>query len=70
VLIDIKSIKTRHVLFIDDNFIGCPEYTNELLENFKGMDLKWSAAVTTKIGDHPDLGVMIFLGWTKSEAIV
>ena len=55
VLIDIKSLKTKHVLFIDDNFIGCPEYTKELLENFKGMDLKWSAAVTTKIGDHPDL---------------
>ena len=55
VLRDIDSLGTRHVLFIDDNFIGAPSYTRELLGNLRGMDLKWSAAVTTKIADHPDL---------------
>lgn len=55
VLRDIESLGTRHVLFIDDNFIGAPSYTRELLGNLRGMDLKWSAAVTTKITDHPDL---------------
>ncbi len=55
VLWDIQSLNTRHVLFIDDNFIGEPSYTLELLEKMKGMHLKWSAAVTTRILDYPDL---------------
>lgn len=55
VLQDIKTLGTRHVLFIDDNFSGNPSYTRELLENLQGMNLKWSAAVTTKIADYPDL---------------
>ncbi len=55
VLRDIKSLGTRHVLFIDDNFSGAPSYTHELLGYLQGMNLKWSAAVTTKIADHPDL---------------
>lgn len=55
VLKDIRALKTRYVLFIDDNFIGEPAYTRQLLEELRGMDLKWSAAVTTKIGEFPDL---------------
>lgn len=55
VLGDIKALETRHVLFIDDNFIGKPSYTRELLGEIRGLKLKWSAAVTTKILDHPDL---------------
>lgn len=55
VINDIKSLGTRHVLFIDDNFIGSPAYTRELLSMTDGMNLKWSAAVTAKIADHPDL---------------
>jgi len=52
---DIETLKTRHILFIDDNFIGSPDYTYELLAALRGMKLKWSAAVTTKILDYPDL---------------
>ncbi len=55
VLADIRSIGTRHILFIDDNFIGSPAYARELVERLLGMDLIWSAAVTTKIGDDPEL---------------
>jgi len=55
VLRDIDSLKTRHVMFSDDNFIGCPEYTKELLENFRGRNLKWNTTVTTKIADYPEL---------------
>ncbi len=55
VLNDIKALRTRHILFIDDNFIGVPSYTRELLGHLRGMDLKWSAAVTAKIADYPDL---------------
>lgn len=55
VLRDIESLGTRHVLFIDDNFIGVPDYTRRLLERLKGRNLIWSAAVTTRILDLPDL---------------
>ncbi len=55
VICDIKSLKTRHILFIDDNFIGVPAYTRDLLCEIRDMKLKWSAAVTTRILDYPDL---------------
>lgn len=55
VIHDIKALATRHILFIDDNFIGDPDYTQALLHELRGMNLIWSAAVTTKILDCPDL---------------
>jgi len=55
VLRDIRSLGTRHVLFIDDNFIGAPSHTYELLRAMRNLHLKWSAAVTTRILDYPDL---------------
>jgi len=55
VLKDILNMKTRHVLFIDDNFIGNPEWTRKLLAAIKPLKLKWNAAVTSNIGDMPDL---------------
>ncbi|HWR24385.1 MAG TPA: B12-binding domain-containing radical SAM protein [Feifaniaceae bacterium] len=55
VLADIRSLNTRHILFVDDNFIGAPSYTRRLLEEMRGMDLKWNAAVTTRILCIPDL---------------
>ena len=55
VIKDIKTLGTRHILFIDDNFIGDPKYTGELLNELQNMNLSWCAAVTTKILDYPDL---------------
>ncbi|NLD58367.1 MAG: B12-binding domain-containing radical SAM protein [Clostridiales bacterium] len=55
VLADIRALGTRHVLFIDDNFIGAPARTRELLERTRGMGLKWSAAVTADVADDPEL---------------
>ncbi|MCL2045510.1 MAG: B12-binding domain-containing radical SAM protein [Oscillospiraceae bacterium] len=55
VIKDIKALKTRHVFFVDDNFIGNPKYTSELLQEISGMNLIWSAAVTTKIINYPEL---------------
>ena len=52
---DIKAMRTRHIFFVDDNFIGSPDYTRELIRALRGMDLKWSAAVTTRILDYPDI---------------
>lgn len=55
VIKDIKTLKTRHIMFIDDNFIGNPKWTKKLLEEIKPLKLKWNAAVTSNIVDMPEL---------------
>ena len=55
VIKDINALKTRHIMFIDDNFIGNPKWTKELLKEIKPLMLKWNAAVTSNIVDMPEL---------------
>ncbi|WP_315121981.1 radical SAM protein [uncultured Clostridium sp.] len=55
VIKDIKALKTRHIMFIDDNFIGNPKWTKKLLKEIKPLKLKWNAAVTSNIVDMPEL---------------
>ena len=42
-------------MFIDDNFIGNISWTKQFLERIKPLKLNWNAAVTMKIGQHPEL---------------
>lgn len=55
VIKDIRALKTRHIMFIDDNFIGNPQWTKKLLKEIKPLKLKWNAAVTSNIVDMPEL---------------
>ena len=55
VIADIISLKTKHIMFIDDNFIGNPNWTREFLHRLQPLDLKWNAAVTVSILNHLDL---------------
>ena len=55
VLADIKSLGTKHIMFIDDNFIGNISWTKQFLERIKPLKLNWNAAVTMKIGQYPEL---------------
>jgi radical SAM superfamily enzyme YgiQ (UPF0313 family) len=55
VIKDINALKTRHIMFIDDNFIGNPKWTKELLKEIKPLKLKWNAAVTSNIVDMSEL---------------
>ncbi len=55
VIKDIRALKTRHIMFIDDNFIGNPQWTQKLLKEIKPLKLKWNAAVTSNIVDMPEL---------------
>ena len=55
VVADIRSIGKRHVMFIDDNFIGNPRWTQEFLKVIKPMKLKWQAAVSANVVDIPGL---------------
>lgn len=52
---DIKAIGRKHVMFIDDNFIGNPLWTKEFLNRIKPMKLKWNAAVSANIIDIPGM---------------
>ncbi|MDE6008347.1 MAG: B12-binding domain-containing radical SAM protein [Muribaculaceae bacterium] len=52
---DIRKIGKRHVMFIDDNFIGNPAWTREFLKTIKPMGLKWQAAVSANVVEIPGL---------------
>lgn len=55
VIVDIMALKTRHIMFIDDNFIGNPNWTREFLFRIESLHLKWNAAVTVNILNHLEL---------------
>lgn len=55
VINDINALQTKHIMFIDDNFIGNPKWTKELLKKIKPLKLKWNAAVTSNIVDMSEL---------------
>ena len=55
VMEEIRSKNTRHIMFIDDNFIGDPAFTRALLREMAPMKLKWNAAVSANIGEQPEL---------------
>ena len=46
---EIKSLKTNHILFIDDNFIGNQLWTELFLKELLKLKIKWSAAITVNI---------------------
>ncbi len=55
VLADIRVIGKKHIMFIDDNFIGNPKWTREFVKALKPLNIKWNAAVSSNIGDMPEL---------------
>lgn len=55
VIAEICAMETKHVMFIDDNFIGNIPWTREFLKEIKSMNLTWNAAVSSNIVDHLDL---------------
>lgn len=55
VIRDINSISSKHIMFIDDNFIGNPKWTIDFLHRIKPMNLKWNAAVSADIVKYPKL---------------
>ena len=55
VIREIKTLRTRHIMFIDDNFIGNPSWTKEFLAQIRPLGLKYNAAVTSNIVDMPDI---------------
>jgi radical SAM superfamily enzyme YgiQ (UPF0313 family) len=52
---EIENLGTDHVMFIDDNFIGNPTFTRQLLPKLADMNLTWHAAVSADINRHQGL---------------
>lgn len=55
VLADIQAVHSKHILFIDDNFVGNPKWTKAFLAAIKPLNLKWNAAVSINIAEQPEL---------------
>lgn len=49
VIAEIKYIGRKHIMIIDDNFIGNPKWTMELLRAFIPLKIKWNAAVSINV---------------------
>lgn len=55
VIEEIRSLGTRQVMFIDDNFIGNVSWTRDFIRAIKPLNLTWHAAVSVNIGAHQEL---------------
>ncbi len=55
VIRDIKILNVKHIMFVDDNFIGNIAWTTEFLKRIKPLNLTWNAAVTMNITKYPEL---------------
>lgn len=49
VLEEIKALGKKHIMIIDDNFVGDPKWTGEFLRRLKDLHVKWNAAVSINV---------------------
>lgn len=52
---EVLEAKCKHIMFIDDNFVGNPQWTRKLLKELKAHKIKWNAAVSINVVNIPDL---------------
>jgi radical SAM superfamily enzyme YgiQ (UPF0313 family) len=55
IIAEIKRINRKHIMIIDDNFIGNPKWTMELLRAFIPLKIKWNAAVSINVVNIPGM---------------
>ena len=55
VMREVKDAQCKHIMFIDDNFIGNLKWTRELLKELKANKIKWNAAVSINVVNIPGL---------------
>ena len=46
VIEEIKKLNKKHIMIIDDNFTGNPEWTRKFLARLKELHVRWNAAVS------------------------
>ena len=49
VIEEIKALHKKHIMIIDDNFVGNPKWTREFLERLKELHIRWNAAVSINV---------------------
>ncbi|MBA4387262.1 MAG: B12-binding domain-containing radical SAM protein [Verrucomicrobia bacterium] len=52
---EIRSLGIRHVMFIDDNFIGNPLKAKAVIRELAKLNIVWHTAVSADIGNHEDI---------------
>jgi radical SAM superfamily enzyme YgiQ (UPF0313 family) len=55
VINEIKALGQKHVMIIDDNFIGDPRWTMDLLRDLIPLKIKWNAAVSINVVNIPGM---------------
>lgn len=55
VIKEIQKIGRKHIMFIDDNFVGNKEWTYKFLQALKPLKIKWNAAVSINVASDPKL---------------
>lgn len=55
VITDIQALGRKHIMFIDDNFIGNPRWTEEFLKRIMPLKIKWNAAVSANVVEIPGM---------------
>lgn len=55
VLQDIRAVKSKHIMFIDDNFVGNREWTKKFLLAIQPLKIKWNAAVSINVAYDEEL---------------
>lgn len=55
VIKEIDALNNKHVMFIDDNFIGNINWTKDFVKKITPLGLKWNCAVSANIVNNLDL---------------
>lgn len=55
VINDIKALNRKHIMFVDDNFIGDIKWAKEFCKEIIPMNLKWNCAVSANILNNLEL---------------
>jgi radical SAM superfamily enzyme YgiQ (UPF0313 family) len=55
VMREVREAGSRHIMFIDDNFVGDPRWTRKLLVELKREKIKWNAAVSINVVNIPGI---------------
>ncbi len=59
VIAEVKSLPTRNVLFVDDNFVNSFRATKELLEALKPLRIRWVGQATLDAARNPELLILL-----------
>ncbi len=55
VIREIKTVGRKHVMFIDDNFIGNRQWTIAFLNALKPLNIRWNAAVSIDVAEDAEM---------------